>query len=123
MVIVRDTSGAATIEVVDPPSIAAPVEPTSEDEELGEVLREVNRLRIEHGADPLYELPKGRPAFDPDSTCVIQNAFSDLGVAYVDYNHCIGARLRFEHSLGPFIRKFDAGRYPQLINERGNPAG
>ena len=109
------------VEVPSPPSIATPVELTPEQAELGHVLREVNRIRTEHGADALYELPKGRPAFDADSTCVLQNAFADMGIAYVDYSHCIGATLRFDHSLGPFIRKFDAGRYPQLIDGRGNP--
>lgn len=97
------------------PAEAVPSVPDRVDRELAEVLLEVNRLRTQHGADPLYELPKGRPAFDLDSSCVLQNAFADIGVAFVDYRSCVGRRLYFEHNLGPFIRKFDAGEYPQLI--------
>ena len=118
----RALDGTASADAASSPGIAASVEAGATVDELGKVLREVNRIRVEHGADPLYELPKGRPAFDPDSTCVLQNAFADMGIAYVDYSSCIGAQLRFNHSLGPFIRKFDAGRYPQLIGEHGDRA-
>lgn len=111
-----ELDGTASADAASPPRIAAPVGSGTTMDELGEVLREVNRIRVEHGADPLYELPKGRPAFDADSTCVLQNAFADMGIAYVDYSSCIGTQLRFSHSLGPFIRRFDAGRYPQLID-------
>jgi hypothetical protein len=82
---------------------------------LDEVLRAVNRIRTDHGADPLYALPKGRPAMDAGSSCVLQNAFADLGVTYADYRYLCGPDLRIEHGLGPFIRGFDAGRYPQLL--------
>jgi len=82
--------------------------------ELDEVLRAVNRIRVEHGADPLYELPKGSPAMD-DGSCVLERAFEDLGVLYVDYERGVGRRLQFEHGLGPFIRRFDAGAYPELV--------
>jgi len=82
---------------------------------LGDVLRTVNRIRAEHGADALYELPKGRTAFEPGSTCVLQRAFEDIGVLSVDYERGYGKGLVVEHGLGPFIRGFDAGRYPELV--------
>ena len=102
--------------MVPAPPQTEPSAPTEVDPELDVVLREVNRLRVEQGADPLFKLPKGRPALDPNSTCVLQNAFEDIGVAFVDYRSCVGHQTYFEHNLGPFIRKFDAGRYPQLID-------
>ena len=82
---------------------------------LDDVLRTVNRIRAQHGADPLYELPKGRPAFEPGSTCVLQRAFEDIGVISVDYERGYGNGVIVEHGLGPFIRGFDAGRYPELV--------
>ena len=82
---------------------------------LEDVLRTVNRIRTEHGADPLYELPKGRPAFEPGSTCVLQRAFEDIGLISVDYERGYGNGLIVEHGLGPFIRRFDSGLYPELV--------
>ena len=92
--------------ILPAPQIATP---------LDDVLRTVNRIRIEHGADPLYELPKARPAFEPGSTCVLQRAFEDIGVLSVDYERGYGRGLVVEHGLGVFIRRFDAGRYPELV--------
>ena len=82
---------------------------------LDDVLRTVNRIRTEHGADPLYQLPKGRSAFEPGSTCVLQRAFEDIGVISVDYERGYGSGLVVERGLGPFIRGFDAGLYPELV--------
>ena len=84
---------------------------------LEDVLRTVNRIRTEHGADPLYELPKARSAFEPGSTCVLQRAFEDIGVLSVDYERGYGSGLVVEHGLGVFIRRFDAGRYPELVDQ------
>jgi hypothetical protein len=89
--------------------------PSGDEEELAEVLIRVNRIRVAHGADPIYELPRAQPAGIPGSTCVLQEAFSDIGVATVDYHQLVGHRLRIEHGLGWFIRRFDDGAYPQLI--------
>lgn len=88
--------------------------PGERSEELDEVLRAVNRIRAEHGADALYELPKGSTAMQ-DGSCVLERAFEDLGVLCVDYEEGLGRNLRIEHGLGPFIRKFDRGAYPELI--------
>lgn len=82
---------------------------------LLEVLQAVNRIRIEYGADPIYELPKAAPAWQPGSTCVLQRAFADLGVAVVDYDRAYGKDISIEHGLADFIRDFDAGKYPQLL--------
>ena len=81
---------------------------------LDEVLRAINRIRVQQGADPLYELPSGTTAFDGGG-CVLENAFADLGVSYVDYRYAHGKGLRIEHGLGSFIREFDAGTHPGLI--------
>jgi hypothetical protein len=90
------------------------VEPSDQTEELAEVLRRVNRIRVDHGVDPLYELPRAAPAMTPGSTCVLQEAFFDIGVATVDYHELVGRGIRIEHGLGWFIRRFDDGAYPQL---------
>jgi len=82
---------------------------------LFEVLQAVNRIRIEYGADAIYELPKAEPAWKPGSTCVLQRAFADLGVAVVDYHRAYGKGITIEHGLADFIRDFDAGKYPELL--------
>jgi hypothetical protein len=82
---------------------------------LLEVLQAVNRIRIEYGADPIYELPKAEPAWEPGSTCVLQRAFAELGVAVVDYHRAYGKGITIEHGLANFIRDFDAGKYPELL--------
>jgi hypothetical protein len=48
------------------------------------VLRRVNRIRIEHCVDPLYELPAACTAWDGGG-CVLERAFKDVGVVVVDY--------------------------------------
>jgi hypothetical protein len=82
---------------------------------LLDVLQAVNRIRVEHGVDPIYELPKAQPAWNTGSTCVLQRAFADLGVAVVDYNCGYGRGVTIEHGLADFIRDFDAGKYPELL--------
>jgi len=84
---------------------------------LLEVLQAVNRIRVEHGADPIYELPKAQPAWNTGSPCVLQRAFADLGVAVVDYHRAYGKGVTIEHGLTDFIRDFDAGKYPELLLE------
>jgi hypothetical protein len=83
--------------------------------ELEAALRLVNRIRVEHGADPLYELAQAQPASVPGSVCVLQEAFADLGVSTVDYYYLVGKGVRIEHGLSWFVRRFDAGAYPQLV--------
>jgi hypothetical protein len=83
-----------------------------------DVLQAVNRIRVEHGADPIYELPKAEPAWNPGSTCVLQRAFADLGVAVVDYHRAYGRGVTIEHGLADFIRDFDAGKYPELLERK-----
>jgi hypothetical protein len=85
---------------------------------LAEVLQTVNRLRVDFGLDPIYELPQATTAWDGSSGCVLEKAFEDMGVAYVDYRYAYGRQLRIEHGLGDFVRDFDAGRYPDLIASR-----
>jgi hypothetical protein len=82
---------------------------------LTEVLQTVNRIRIEYGADPIYELPQGSTAWHGGSSCVLEKAFADLGVLYVDYRYAHGKGVRIEHGLGGFVRDFDAGRFPELV--------
>ncbi len=84
---------------------------------LDEVLRRVNRVRVEQGADPLYELPAACTAWDGGG-CVLERAFEDLGVVVVDYRRAYGRGVAFEHGLGGFICDFDAGRYPELLAGR-----
>jgi hypothetical protein len=84
-------------------------------DELETALQRVNRIRVEHGADPLYELPQAQPASVPGSVCVLQEAFADLGVSTVDYYFLVGKGVRIEHGLSWFVRRFDAGAYPQLV--------
>lgn len=98
--------------VQQPPAPSPPA--TLPESPLDDVLRAVNVIRTAHGADPLYELPQGHRAFDPGA-CVLEEAFGDLGVLYVDYRHAVGKHIRIEHGLGSFIRRFDAGQYPELV--------
>jgi hypothetical protein len=96
--------------VQDAPDVTAP--PASP---LDDVLRRVNRIRIEQGVDALYELPSACTAWDGGG-CVLERAFEDLGVLVVDYTRAYGRRgLEFEHGLGDFVRDFDAGRHPGLL--------
>ena len=84
---------------------------------LDNVLRRVNRIRVERGADPLYELPGACTAWDGGG-CVLERAFADLGVLVVGYRRAYGRGVEFEHGLGGFICDFDAGRHPELLAER-----
>jgi hypothetical protein len=84
---------------------------------LDDVLRQVNRIRVGHGADPLYELPGACTAWEGGG-CVLERAFADLGVLVVDYRRAYGRDIRFEHGLGRFICEFDAGRHPALLAPR-----
>jgi hypothetical protein len=79
------------------------------------VLQTVNRIRVEYGVDPIYELPRAEPAWNPGSTCVLQRALADLGIAVVDYHRAYGKGVTIEHGLADFIRDFDAGKYPELL--------
>ncbi|HXV57495.1 MAG TPA: hypothetical protein VD704_06465 [Gaiellaceae bacterium] len=99
------------------PLPGAPAPPAPPVSPLDGVLRRVNRLRVEHGADPLYELPAACTAWEGGG-CVLERAFADLGVVYVSYRGAVGRDVRFEHDLGDFIRAFDAGRYPELLARR-----
>lgn len=83
--------------------------------ELDLALQQVNRIRLAHGLDPIFELPRAQPALVPGSSCVLQEAFADMGVAYVDYRQLVGPGLRLDHDLGWFVRRFDEGAYPQLV--------
>jgi hypothetical protein len=84
---------------------------------LDDVLRRVNGIRIAHGADPLYELPAACTAWDGGG-CVLERAFEDIGVLVVDYQRAFGGGLDFAHGLGDFIRDFDSGRFPTLLDRR-----
>jgi len=81
---------------------------------LDDVLRRVNRIRVEHGVDPLYELPAACTAWDGGG-CVLERAFEDLGVVVVDYRRAYGPGIEFEHGLSRFIWDFDAGRHTALL--------
>lgn len=99
--------------------LSAPERPPAEapppPAELDPVLQAVNRIRLQHGVDPLYELPKGRPAIEHGGSCVLERAFADIGVCFVDYRYALGKGIKIEHGLGTFIRDFDAGNHPGLI--------
>jgi hypothetical protein len=95
----------------------APALPEAPARPLDEVLRRVNRVRIEHGVDPLYELPAACTAWDGGG-CVLERAFEDLGVVFVDYGRAYGRGVVFEHGLRTFICDFDAGRHPELLAGR-----
>jgi hypothetical protein len=69
---------------------------------LDAVLQHVNRIRVEHGVDPLYELPPACSAWDGGG-CVLERAFADLGVVVVDYLRAYGPGVEFEHGLRGFI--------------------
>jgi hypothetical protein len=84
---------------------------------LDDVLRRVNGIRIAHGADALYELPPACTAWEGGG-CVLELAFEDLGVAFVDYRFAYGRGIELEHGLGDFIRAFDSGGYPALLDHR-----
>ena len=84
---------------------------------LDDVLRHVNRIRVERGADLLYELPGACTAWDGGG-CVLERAFTDLGVVVVDYRRAYGRGVQFDHGLGRFICDFDAGRHPDLLAGR-----
>ena len=91
-----------------PAATAPPASP------LDDVLRRINRIRLEHGADALYELPGACTAWDGGG-CVLERAFEDLGVLVVGYRRAYGRGVEFEHGLGSFICDFDAGRHPELL--------
>jgi hypothetical protein len=95
----------------------APAPPAAPASGLDEVLRRVNRIRVEHGVDPLYELPAACTAWEGGG-CVLERAFEDLGVLMVDYGRAYGRGFEFEHGLGGFVREFDGGRYPALLADR-----
>lgn len=101
---------AVRVQEIPAPS-AVPTRP------LDEVLRRVNRIRIAHGVDPLYELPTACTAWEGGG-CVLERAFEDLGVVIVDYRRAYGREIDFEHGLGDFVRDFDAGRVPGLLDQR-----
>jgi hypothetical protein len=101
---------AVTLQAVPTPA-SAPAGP------LDDVLRRVNRIRVEHGADPLYELPGACTAWDGGG-CVLERAFADLGILVVDYRRAYGRGVEFEHGLTGFICDFDAGRHPELLTRR-----
>ncbi len=65
----------------------------------------------------IYELPKAQTAMDVGSDCVLERAFEDLDVACVDYRFIVGRGYRLEHGLGSFIKRFDDGRYPELVKD------
>jgi hypothetical protein len=98
--------------VRDAPEVIAP--PSSP---LDDVLRRVNRIRTEHGVDPLYALPSACTSWDGGG-CVLERAFEDLGVLMVDYRQAHGRGFSFEHDLGDFVREFDAGRFSALLAPR-----
>jgi hypothetical protein len=91
--------------------------PKAPETRLDEVLRRVNRIRVEHGFDPLYELPAACTAWDGGG-CVLERAFEDLGVLVVDYRWAYGRDVAIEHGLAGFICDVDAGRYPELLTRR-----
>ena len=95
----------------------APVPPASPASPLDDVLRRINRIRVEHGADPLYELPAACTAWQGGG-CVLEVAFEDLGVVSVGYRRAYGRNVEFDHGLDDFVRNFDAGRYPELVAAR-----
>jgi hypothetical protein len=95
----------------------APAQPAAPVSPFDEVLRRVNRIRVAHGVDPLYELPAACTAWDGGG-CVLERAFEDIGVLIVDYRRAYGRHVEFEHGLGDFVRDFDAGRYPGLVTPR-----
>jgi hypothetical protein len=98
--------------VRDAPEVTAPPSST-----LDDVLRRVNRIRIERGVDPLYALPSACTAWDGGG-CVLERAFEDLGVLIVDYRLAHSRGSSFEHGLGDFVRDFDAGRFPTLLSSK-----
>jgi hypothetical protein len=98
--------------VRDAPEVTIP--PSSP---LDEVLRRVNRIRIERGVDALYSLPSACTAWDGGG-CVLERAFEDLGVLIVDYRQAHGRGFSFDHGLGDFVRDFDAGRFPSLLGPK-----
>ena len=81
---------------------------------LDDVLRRVNRIRVEHGADPLYELPGACTAWDGGG-CVLERAFADLGVLVVGYRRAYGRGVEFEHGLGASSANSTPGRHPALL--------
>jgi hypothetical protein len=87
------------------------------DNPLDDVLRRVNALRTAQAADPIYALPAACTAWDGGG-CVLERAFEDLGVVVVDYQWAYGRGIEFRHGLGDFIRAFDSGRFPALIDQR-----
>ena len=84
---------------------------------LDDALRRVNAVRTAHGADPLYELPSACTAWEGGG-CVLERAFEDIGVTVVDYQYAFGRGIEFKHGLGAFIRAFDSGSYPGLLDHR-----
>ena len=77
----------------------------------------MNAIRTAHGADPLYELPAACTAWEGGG-CVLERAFEDIGVAVVDYQLAFGRGIEFKHGLGDFIRAFDSGGFPELVDAR-----
>ena len=96
--------------VRDAPEITVP--PSSP---LDDVLRRVNRIRTDRGADPLYSLPSACTGDGGD--CVLERA-SRISACSWSIPAAHGRGCSFDHGLGDFVREFDAGRYPGLVAER-----
>ncbi len=96
------------------PVLDAPAPSAAPARGLDDVLQRVNRIRVEHGVDPLYELPAACTAWDSGG-CVLERAFEDLGVLVVDYRRAYGRGVEFDHGLAGFICDFDSGRHPELL--------
>ena len=88
------------------------------------VLDYVNRIRVQRRiGEPLEELPKGRPG--NELRCPIANALGgacevSAGHAFWQVGDIPGHRyekIRLPKFVHDFIERFDAGAYPELIEE------
>lgn len=113
-------------------AVAVPADPTTTlDEptvdlfakypELDAVRREINRIRVERGGDPIYDLPKGTRL--ATNACVLARCLADVGITKVDRSTSlphseVGRTTAFfggDSVLAQFAQDFDFARYPELV--------
>jgi hypothetical protein len=84
-------------------------------------LEEVNALRTEWGLPAIAALPPGRQG-DPKDCCLRRafgSAVETVGKHHIQFT--LGPSIAMSANLQWFVRNFDRGRYPDLIDP--SPAG
>jgi hypothetical protein len=101
----------------------APTSPQRADSDLGileEALQFVNGVRREFGLDAIYELLPGQQLDSEEcplarSICANSDLRTIVGPSLVIIKNGDVSTYRLDPAVTPFVRNFDLGRYPELI--------